>query len=57
MRLPSSAGDEVSIPGPGAGIPHGSGPRDQGIKRKQYCNKFNKDFENGPHQKKKIFKI
>ena len=20
---------------------------------KQYCNKFNKDFKNGPHQKKK----
>ena len=23
---------------------------------KQYCNKFNKDFENDPHQKKKNFK-
>ena len=22
-------------------------------KHKQYCNKFNKDFKNGPHQKKK----
>ena len=21
--------------------------------QKQYCNKFNKDFKNGPHQKKK----
>ena len=21
-------------------------------KRKQYCNKFNKDFKNGPHKKK-----
>ena len=20
------------------------------IKQKQYCNKFNKDFKNGPHQ-------
>jgi len=20
------------------------------LKRKQYCSKFNKDFENGPHQ-------
>ena len=26
----------------------------QNIKRRQCCNKFNKDFENGPHQKKKI---
>ena len=23
------------------------------IKQKQYCNKFNKDLNNGPHQKKK----
>ena len=21
--------------------------------QKQYCNKFNKDFKNGPHQKRK----
>ena len=27
------------------------------IKQKQYCNKFNKGFKNGPHQKiKKIIK-
>ena len=25
-------------------------PKHQSIKQKQYCNKFNKDFENGPHQ-------
>ena len=25
----------------------------QNIKQKQYCNKFNQDFKNGPHQKKK----
>ena len=25
----------------------------QTIKQKQYCNKFNKDFKNGPHQKNK----
>ena len=25
----------------------------QNIKQKQYCNKFNKDFKNDPHQKKK----
>ena len=31
--------------------------KNQTIKQKQYCNKFNKDFLNGPRQKKKkIFK-
>ena len=23
------------------------------MKQKQYCNRFNEDFKNGPHQKKK----
>ena len=46
---PSNAGG--SIPGPGAKIPHASGPKIQNRKQKQYCNKFNKDFKNGPHQK------
>ena len=26
------------------------GLKPQNIKQKQYCNKFNKDFENDPHQ-------
>ena len=26
------------------------------MEQKQYCSKFNTDFENGPHQKKKIEK-
>ena len=46
-----------SIPGWGDKIP-GWGARswsnEPDIKQKQYCNKFNKDFKNGPHQK--IFK-
>ena len=50
--LPSSAGSAGSIPGLGAKIPHFSWPKSQNIKQKQYCNKFNKDFKNGPHQKK-----
>ena len=29
-----------------------SWPKNQNIKQKQYCKKFNKDFKNGPHQKK-----
>ena len=28
----------------------------QNIKQKQYCNKFSKDFKNGPHQKKNLKK-
>ena len=28
-------------------------PKNQNVKQKQYCNKFNKDFKNCPHQKKK----
>ena len=52
--LPFNAGGAGSIPGQGAKIPHASGPKTQNIKQKQYCNQFNKDFKNGPHQK--IFK-
>ena len=52
--LPSSAGGVGLIPGWGAKIPHVSRPKNENIKQKQYCNKFNKDFKNGPHQKKHI---
>ena len=45
----SSAGGTGSIPGQGARIPHASQPKNQNIKQKQYCNKFNKYFKNGPH--------
>ena len=48
---PSNAGGVGSIPGWGAKIPHASQPKNQNIKQKQYCNKFNKDFKNGPDQK------
>ena len=54
---PSNARGADSIPGWGVKIPHASGPKNQNIKQKQNCNKFNKDFKkNGPHQKKKILK-
>ena len=49
--LPSNAGGVGLIPGRGAKIPHASWPKNQNIKQKQYCNKFNKEFKNGPHQK------
>ena len=46
---PSNAGSAGSIPGQGAKIPLGLLPKNQ---QKQYCNKFNKNFKNSPHQKK-----
>ena len=49
---PSNAGGAGSIPGQGAKIPRASRPKNQNIKQKRYCNKFSKDFKNGPHQKK-----
>ena len=44
------------MPGQEAKIPHASWPKTQNIKQKQYCNKLNKDFKNGPHPNKKILK-
>ena len=52
---PSNAGGAGSIPVWGAKIPHAPWSKNQNIKQKQYCNKFNKDFKNCTHQKK-IFK-
>ena len=49
----SNAGSVGSIPGQGAKIAHASRPKTQNLKQKQYCNKFKKDFKNGPYQKKK----
>ena len=50
---PSNAVGAGLIPGQGAKIPYASRPKSQKKKQKEYCNKFNKDFKNGPHQKKK----
>ena len=44
--LPSNAGGEGLIPGLSHMPP---GQKNQNIKEKQYCNKFNKDFKNGLH--------
>ena len=52
QNLPVNAGDTGSVLGQGAKIPHALQPKKQNIKQKQYCNKFNKVFKNGPHQKK-----
>ena len=42
--LPLSAGGACSIPGQGTKFLHASWPKNQNVKQKQYCNKFNKDF-------------
>ena len=39
------------IPGQGAKIPCALWPKNQNGKQKPYCNKSNKDYENGPYQK------
>ena len=41
--LPSNAGVAGLIPGQGAKIPHVSEPKNQNIKQKRYCNKYNND--------------
>ena len=48
---PSNAGSANLIPGRRAKIPHALQPNNQNLQQKQYCNQFNKDFKNGPHQK------
>ena len=48
---PSNASGVSLIPGWGANIPHVLWPKNQNIKQKQYCNKFNKGLNSGPHQK------
>ena len=58
--LASKAGGVGLIPGRGAKILHVWKPKKKQkknqktktIKQKQYCNKFNKDFKNRPHQKR-----
>ena len=45
----SNAGGARLITAQGAKIPHVLWPENQNMKQKQYCNKFNKDFKNGPH--------
>ncbi|MGF3077164.1 hypothetical protein, partial [Facklamia sp. P12955] len=46
--LPSNAGGGDLITDWGAKMPHALQTRDQNINRKQHCDKFNKDFKNGP---------
>ena len=50
---PSNAEGAGSISAWETKVPHASRPKNQNIKQKQSCNKFSKDFKNGPCQKKK----
>ena len=42
------------IPGQGTKIPHAPGSRNESVKQKKYCSKFNEDFKNGPKKKKSL---
>ena len=48
-------GEFVLIPGQGATTRHASRPKNQNIKWKQYFNKPDKEFKNGPHQNNLFF--
>ena len=54
---PFNSGSAGSILGQEAKIPHASQPKTQNIKKKEYCNKFNKYFLNGAHKKKKTMVV
>ena len=45
----SNSGHEGLIPDWEARTPHVSWAKNQNIKQKQYCNRFIRDFKNGPH--------
>ena len=47
---PSKAEGVGLIPGWGTKTTHAWNPNSKNIKQKQYCNRFNKDFKNGPYR-------
>ena len=50
---PSKARSAGSIPAQGAKIPGALWQKKtKMLRQKEYCNKFNKDFKNGPYPKK-----
>jgi len=49
---PSNAGGTDWIPSWGAKITHAMLPEKSECKTEAICNKFNKNFKNGSHQKK-----
>ena len=55
LRLPSRTRCAGLIPGRGDKIPHGLQPKNENMKQKQYCNKFNNDFKKNALHKKDFF--
>ena len=53
---PFNAGNPGSVPGWDK-IPYALWPKNRNIKQKQYCNKFNNHFKNGPHKIKDTLKV
>ena len=49
---PSNSGAEGSIPVRNLRSHMPGAKKLKNVKQKQSCNRFNKDFKNGPHQKK-----
>ena len=56
VKTASTSGGVSWVPGWGTKMPHALESKKQNIKQKQYCNKFNRDFKNGLHQKQKANK-
>ena len=52
LNLPTLGKGGGFCPRSGSQEPTCLAAKSQDIKQKQYCSKFNKDFKNGPHQKK-----
>ena len=48
--LPSNAGGVVLVLGRRVKILHAWWPKNQHVKERRYCNKFNTGFKKGPHQ-------
>ena len=51
---PSNAGGAGLIPGQGTKVPQASRPKNQNMKQKQYCKKFNKDLKKKKRKKQQV---
>ena len=53
---PSNAGDVGSIPVQETKVPHALGPKNQNLRQKQHCNKYNEDLQKWSTLKKNLKK-
>ena len=53
---PSNAGDVGSIPVQETKVPRALGPKNQNIRQKQHCNKYNEDLQKWSTLKKNLKK-